>query len=382
MRLSEFLRVHEEQILLAWDEFAATVAHGGKLLDHKALRDHAREILRAVAADMAKPESDAEQEAKSKGDGARQGGQSAAETHADCRMADGFAIDAMITEYRALRASVLKIWTLAGRGDSHEDEMRDLMRFNEAIDQSIAEAVARYTQHTQRSTDLFIGILGHDIRNPLGTIVMSAEYLVRSGQLNANAAGPIINSAVRINAIIDQVVDFTRAQTDGVMPVLRAPGNLADQLSKVVKETQVRHPGRSLRLETSGNFDGSWDEGRIGQLMSNLLANAFLYGSRNGSVSVKMWASPADVSFSVHNDGVPIPAGDLHRIFEPLARGSLTDIGGERREPSGLGLGLYICREIVLSHGGKLRVESSEAQGTTFIVTLPRFATLAGAVNH
>lgn len=157
MRLSEFLRVQEEQILLAWDEFAATVAHGGKLLDHKALRDHAREILRAVAADMAKPESDAEQEAKSRGDGVRQGGQSAAETDADCRMADGFAIDAMITEYRALRASVLKIWTLAGRGDSHEDEMRDLMRFNEAIDQSIAEAVARYTQHTQRSTDLFIG---------------------------------------------------------------------------------------------------------------------------------------------------------------------------------------------------------------------------------
>ena len=108
-------------------------------------------------------------------------------------------------------------------------------------------------------------------------------------------------------------------------------------------------------------------------MLSNLLGNAFLYGSPTTSVTVKMWSSQKDVSFSVHNDGVPIPENDLTRIFEPLARGSLTEIGGERREPSGLGLGLYICKEIVLSHGGTLSVESDQGTGTSFIVCLPRY---------
>ncbi|MDB5941220.1 MAG: sensor histidine kinase [Ramlibacter sp.] len=111
----------------------------------------------------------------------------------------------------------------------------------------------------------------------------------------------------------------------------------------------------------------------MGQLLSNLLGNAFLYGSRSGTVTLRMWASPDDVSFSVHNDGTTIAPHDLARIFEPLARGSQTNTAGERREPSGLGLGLYICKEIVRSHGGTLTVESAAGSGTTFTVTIPRF---------
>jgi signal transduction histidine kinase len=373
MSLSVFLVQNAGQILQAWDEFAATVVHEGKLLDRKELRDHAAEMLKTISIDLAQPQSEAEGEAKSKGLAEHKPGPTAAETHADFRMTAGFAIDAMITEYRALRASVVKIWLKSG-GGSTPDDIRDLTRFNEAIDQSIAESVARYTQHTKRSTDLFIGILGHDIRNPLGTIVMSAELLVRSGQLTGKAAAPIINSAVRINAIIEQVVDFTRAQADGVMPITRRDGDLGEQVAKIVQETQVRHPHRSLLLERAGSFHGSWDEGRMGQLVSNLLGNAFVYGSRTGAVIVRMWEGPDLVSFSVHNEGEPIPTDDLARIFEPLARGSLTETGAERREPSGLGLGLYICKEIVRSHGGTLTVESEAGKGTLFTVTMPRFA--------
>ncbi|MDB5750802.1 MAG: hypothetical protein JWP65_1223 [Ramlibacter sp.] len=371
VRLFHFLTTHADQILLEWDAFAATVTHEGKQLDKKALRDHAAEILGVIAADLAQPQTPEQQEAKSKGLGAHDPGRTAAETHADYRMRAGFAIDAMITEYRALRASVLKLWTEAGGGTSAGD-MRDLTRFNEAIDQSIAESVGRYTRQTSKATDLFIGILGHDIRNPLGTILMSAEVLIRTGQLTAKAAAPILNSARRINSIIEQVVDFTRAEADGVMPITRTPGNLADQLDKVVQETQIRHPTRTLQVRSVGSFEGSWDEGRIGQLLSNLLGNAFLYGEREGTVRVDMSSTPRHVSFSVHNEGPPIAPDDLQRIFEPMARGSPNESGGERREPAGLGLGLYICREIVLSHEGTLEVESAAGKGTTFRVTLPR----------
>lgn len=371
-RLAEFLRTHATEILLAWDEFAATVSHEGKALDQSALRDHAAEILGTIATDLAQPQSPAQQDAKGKGQAPPSRFPTPAETHADFRMHAGFAVDAMITEYRALRASVLKIWAGQGGGATPQD-LTDLTRFNEAIDQAIAESVGRYTRQTKSATDLFIGILGHDIRNPLGTIVMSAEYLVRSGQLAGGTAAPIMNAAARIGCIIEQVVDFTRAQADGAMPILRLPGNLADQLAKVVQETQVRHPSRILRMESSGDFDGSWDEGRIGQLLSNLLGNALLYGSRDGEVTVRMWAAQDDVFFAVHNDGRPIAPEDQERIFEPMERGR-PGPEGQRRGSSGLGLGLYICREIVRAHRGTLLLDSTEAGGTTFTVSLPRAA--------
>lgn len=375
-RLSEFLATHAGEILLGWDEFAATVLHEGKALDAAALRDHAAEILKAIAADLARPQSQAEQDAKGKGRGPRGALPTPAETHADFRMVAGFAVDAMITEYRALRASVLKIWARHGGGTGPED-MEDLTRFNEAIDQAIAESVGRYTKQTGTSAELFIGILGHDIRNPLGTIVMSAAGLVRSGKLTTTQAAPIVNAASRIKAIIEQVVDFTRAQADGVMPIDRRPGDLAQQLARVVEETQVRHPTRTVRLEGEGDLRGSWDEGRMGQLVSNLLTNALVHGYPGSDVTVRMWATPADACFSVHNFGEPIPESDRERIFDPLERGPKKHADGRHREPTGLGLGLYICREIVLSHGGQLSLASSQGEGTTFSVQLPR--TEAGA---
>lgn len=386
-RLADFLQDNAAEILQAWDEFAATVSHEGMSLDPAALRDHAAEILKTIALDLAQPQTAFEQDEKGKGRAPRSSLTTPAETHADTRMVAGFAVDAMITEYRALRASVLKIWAKAGGGTAPGD-LTDLTRFNEAIDQSIAESVGRYTRQTGTATELFIGILGHDIRNPLGTILTSSEVLVRTGQLTAKQAAPINNAALRIKGIIEQVVDFSRAQADGVMPVQREPGNLAEQLAKVMQETQVRHPTRILRLECSGEFNGSWDEGRMGQLLSNLLANALLYGGRDSEVGVRMWGTPDHVYFSVHNLGDPIPPAEQHRIFQPLERGLQHRDQGSGPESKGLGLGLYICREIVRSHGGTLQVSSDAAHGTTFTVSLPRALTAivagsaSGAAHH
>ena len=224
MRLSEFLRTHAEEILQAWDEFASTVTHTGKALDQKALRDHAGQILAAIARDLERPQSDAEQEAKSRGEARRDAskGDTAAETHADTRIQAGFAIDAMITEYRALRASVLRLWAEQADAAGAED-LRELTRFNEAIDQAIAESVTRYTEQVNESANLFMGVLGHDLRNPLGTIILSAELLKRSQQPNPKAVQQIVNGAARIRGLIELMVDYSRAQSMAPMPIAKRP---------------------------------------------------------------------------------------------------------------------------------------------------------------
>lgn len=371
MRLSDFIREHADQILATWDEFAATVAHSGKALDHTALRDHAAQILLAIAADLEQPQSDAQQLAKSRGEASRdaQADDTAAETHADTRIVAGFAIDAMLTEYRALRASVLRLWAASKGDETHADELEQLMRFNEAVDQAITESVARYTEQVRRYTNLFMGMLGHDIRNPLGTITMSAELLVRSGQLQRKAADPIVNGARRIQGIVELIVDFSRAQSNGVMPITPKASNLRSLIDSVLAETQVRHPSTTFTLRAEGDLEGVWDEARLAQLLSNLLENAVSYGARGEPIAVTLSGEGANVTLSVHNFGKVIPAHDRERIFEPRSRGSTLD---ERRAPKGLGLGLYICREIMRAHSGSLSVRSTAQDGTTFLARFPK----------
>lgn len=371
MRLSAFIREHAEEILATWDEFAATVSHAGKEMDHKALRDHAGQILLAVAADLEQPQTSAQQIAKSRGEAARddQAADTAAETHADTRIVAGFAIDAMLTEYRALRASVLRLWAASRREETHADELDQLMRFNEAIDQAISESVARYTEQVRRYTNLFMGMLGHDIRNPLGTILMSTEVLTRSGEASRTALDPIVNSARRIQSIVELIVDFSRAQSDGVMPINPSMSDLRPLVDSVLAETQIRHPTAELVLHADGDLNGSWDADRLAQLLSNLLENALSYGARGRAVTITVVGEVGHVSLSVHNFGKVIPVNERERIFEPRVRGSAPV---KQKAPNGLGLGLYICREIMRAHNGTLLVRSTAEDGTTFVARLPR----------
>lgn len=370
MRLADFIRTHAEQILLTWDEFAATVSHGGKDLDARALRDHAGQILLAIAADLDQPQSSAQQIAKSRGEAPRdaQAEDTAAETHADTRIVAGFAIDAMLTEYRALRASVLRLWAAAKGHETHADELEQLTRFNEAVDQAITESVARYTEQVKGYTNLFMGMLGHDIRNPLGTITMSAELLVRSGQLSRKAAEPIVNGARRIQGIVELIVDFSRAQSNGVMPITARESDLRPLFDSVVAETQVRHPGSEFALRAEGQLTGVWDAGRLAQLLSNLLENAIAYGAQGQPIDIRLLGEGPTITFSVHNFGKAIPLEDRERVFEPRSRGAVD----EQTAPNGLGLGLYICREIMRAHHGTLTLRSSDPEGTTFVARWPR----------
>lgn len=368
---ASFLRANSEEILRAWDEFAATVEHEGADLDLKGLRDHAAQILDAIANDMDQPQSPSAQFAKSRGEMAVVPGapDTAAQIHADTRINAGFAIGAMITEYRALRASVLRLWSQSSQRENPA-HIEEVTRFNEAIDQAIAESVSRYTLQTKRASDLFIGVLGHDIRNPLGTILMATEFLVRSGKLEAASATPIRKSVERIRVLTEQVVDVTRGQTGRSMPLRHRRFDLGELAAEIVIETRIRHPEANLQLQAGeGSFTGEWDRGRLGQLLSNLLANAVQYGALDEPIILRLERSPRTVRAEVHNRGPVIPVEDQPRIFEALSRG--VSGRGEAGRPEGLGLGLYICREIVLAHGGAIDVCSDAADGTRFRVELP-----------
>jgi len=369
--LSQFLRSHAEQILRCWDEFAGTIATEGEALSQRDLRDHASQILATIAADMEMPQTERERHAKSRGesDQPEEGADTAAQTHADTRMTAGFALLPMMTEYRALRASVLHLWQQQA-GPAGTLRAAEITRFNEAIDQALIESVSRYTARTKQSTDLFVGMLGHDIRNPLGTIAMSMENLVRAGRIDSAGARPIANSVQRIKGIVEQVVDFTRAQAGTRMPIAPEPGDLAALTADLVEETKIRHPTLAIELERGpGELTGRWDRGRIGQLLSNLLGNAVLYGDQARPITVRVDGTPDEMSLEVRNYGTPLSAAECSQIFEPLVRGTASMA---KQESSGLGLGLYICREIVRAHGGTIEARSDAAEGTRFLVRLPR----------
>lgn len=180
LRLANFIRQNEAAIVREWIEFARTRSPASDGMSKLALQDHVVDILKFVSADLESQQTPAEQFDKARGHGDKNGSfrQSAAEIHAALRLADGFDIDQMVSEYRALRASVVKQWT--ARAPLVEADVVDLTRFNEAIDQVVAETVAHYTTTINNSRNLFLGVLGHDLRNPLSAASMGARWIERS----------------------------------------------------------------------------------------------------------------------------------------------------------------------------------------------------------
>jgi len=181
-RLVEFIKENTEQIVDEWETFARTLTPAAIDMTSLALRDHIHPILQFVVSDIDSPQSGTEQIEKSQGKKTKSVTQSAAETHAGLRLSGGFDIDQMVSEYRSLRASVIKLWSVENT-EMHEEDIIDLTRFNEAIDQALAESVRHYTQEVNRARNLFLGILGHDLRTPLNVISMSTDLMTGVGNI-------------------------------------------------------------------------------------------------------------------------------------------------------------------------------------------------------
>jgi hypothetical protein len=376
MRIAEFITANVEPILSEWETFARSIWPKGAVADPVELRDSADDILRAIVADMATAQTPHQESEKSAGhvNGSAESHRLnyASQVHGAERVGSGLALPAVIAEYRALRASVLRLWRDSQpNADTHD--LDDITRFNEAIDQSLARSVEAFTQRIDASRKMFLAILGHDLRNPLSAITLSAKLAESSdpaalpGQL-----AQIIESAKSISELITDLIDFASTAMGAGIPLTPAHADLHLICDEVVREMRASHPDRNLRLHLHGDLAGIWDAHRLRQVLANLLANAIQHGSRTGPIDLTADGSaPHTVVVTVHNSGPPIPPDMLHTIFDPLTRGRGAV---QHRDTQGsIGLGLYIVREIATAHGGSAQL-TSDSTGTTATIRLPRHA--------
>ena len=374
MRLADFILDNLEQILQSWEDFAGTITPAANNMTRVELRDHAEQMLRTIAEDLRMSQTAEESIRKSKGSGARGAEDTAAELHALTRITSGFTIEQMVSEYRALRASVLLLWSQRIK-QGVEFELEDMTRFNEAIDQSLAESVVRFAKAVSESQQIFLGILGHDLRTPLGAISIGAEVLLHTPDLDSKhtrVASRIYASVGRAKSIVDSLLDFTRSHFGGGIPIQYGKVNLTAVCAEMVEEVRTYHPDRSI-LFAATEVTGDFDKERLEQVLCNLMENAIQHGDETTPVRVSLSTSGSEVCFSVHNEGDTIPQDAILQLFRPLKDYSAVAASSSYLR-SGLGLGLYIAHEIVAAHKGRIDVVSTPELGTTFSVTLPLHA--------
>jgi signal transduction histidine kinase len=365
LQLSGFISQHMDEIVAEWASFARTLLPAAATMTSLALREHARPILQAIAKDIQPDQAGAQPLGKSS-----EG--TAAATHGALRHLSGFNLLELGSEYRALRASVIKLWR-SHLAKEHHGALDDLTRFNESVDQALAESIASYADELARSRDTFLAILGHDLRSPLTAVSMSGHYLSKAGMLEGKqelqAVARIQRGAAKMDAMIRDLLEYTKTRLERGIPIVREVCDIGAICEGALEEMKAGHPDRAFRFEVSGELSGAFDGARLQQVFGNLLNNAVQHGAKDSPVILEAHGELDAVSVRVKNRGPTIPADALQVIFNPLVQ--VPSAGDERRADC-LGLGLFIARSIVLGHGGTLEVESSDAAGTVFTARLPR----------
>jgi signal transduction histidine kinase len=370
-RPSRFLRENTEQILSAWETFARTLDAEAPM-DIAALRDHAKEMLGVVADDLDAPQSKQQQSDKARGkrDAHLEGRQTAAQQHGADRALGGFTVEQMVSEFRALRASALRLWERE-RGQANAEDLQDLTRFNEAIDQAIAESITTYARGVRQSRDRFLAVLGHDLRTPIGAIMTSTRFMLDLGDLRdpyLSLVTQMQNSARRMNRLVGDLLELTRTRMGDSIPIMRASTDIGELVQEVVHEISASHPTHRFEMDTRGDLRGAWDRERLLQALINLVSNSVHHGDGNAPITISAAGTADEVTISVHNSGAPIEADRMDHLFDAMKELQPEGVRDRRH----LGLGLYIVDKIVAAHAGRIVVRSSTGEGTTFSIHLPR----------
>jgi signal transduction histidine kinase len=374
LRLSTFISHNLDAILADWVAFAREQAPKAANLDVAALQDHGRLILEEIAADMWRPQDDAERQAKSKGTSASasQAKDVPSRSHARQRERQGFEVEQLVAEYRALRATVLRQW-VADSNEAQVQDLEDITRFNEAVDQAVAESLKVFVAEVDRSRDLFLGILGHDLRGPLGTISTCVAVEMRARPGGSPQSAIILRSVAQMKALLDDMVEYTRVRLGSELAIEPSSLQLDHFAPNTLEEIQAIGRGHALELDVRGDMQGEWHARRLHQALSNLVFNAMKYGVRDAPIHISLDGTSKDeLVLVVQNSGKPIPPNMMARLFDPLVRQGGEDEGADSQiAGANLGLGLYVVQQIAKAHGGTIAV-TSDASVTRFELRLPR----------
>ena len=378
-RLSAFIRENVEPILAEWESFARGL-EPGDTMDIAALRDHAKDMLAVIADDLDDPQTAEEQSGKARGKSDAGEGTvlTSAQEHGAGRAESGFTVGEMVAEFRALRASVMRLWSDTQKTATASD-LLDMTRFNEAIDQAIAESITQYTENIGQTKERFLAILGHDLRSPVSAIFTSTRFMIETAEEKGDLGPPyrslidgVSRSARRMNYLVADLLEFARVGFGEGIPVRRAPMDLSSLAHEVVAEVRAAYPDTEFQTSITSDLRGEWDRDRLFQAFTNLVSNAVQHGSEGSAVRVTAGAEGSDVILSVNNQGRRIGEEQLARLFQGINKQQPAPDERDRRH---LGLGLYIVDKIVSAHDGRIQVESTDEEGTTFTLRLPRSAT-------
>jgi len=369
MSLAGFVKANLEQIIHEWEQFAAKISDTP--LPRWMLRDHALTVVKFIAERMEASTPPVEQRLAAAAEGESSSVRYVTSAHVKVRIESGFDLAQIVAEYCALRACVMRLWQESDPNCFMSGTAAmDISRFTEVVDEYVTAAVADYKEREAQYRDRFLGMLGHDLRNPINVVMMTAAGLAKLGlnEKQLESVSRILNSARQLETMASDILDFARGRLGSPMPIKMDALDLRVVVREVVDRVQAVNPGCLIEFESSGDLIGHWDAERLQQMVSNLLINAIQHGTgKNVQVMVK--SDESIVLLQVHNQGPAISEDLIATMFDPLVRGSTAS-----GETTGLGLGLFIVNEIVSAHKGTIAVTSSEEAGTTFVVRLPRNA--------
>lgn len=375
MRFSVFIKENLNAIVADWEAFAKKLP-AGRTMSALALRDHSREILLAIAQDMELQQTDRER-AEDAQDiiATEESTTSAAAEHGALRQMAGFDLVQLFAEFRAMRASVMAFWQRSDAAQPGASSIEEITRFNEGMDKALAQSVQRYSSEVGASRDMFLAVLGHDLRGPLSGIDMSAMLLAKPDLADAarqQASARIKRASRDMKRLITDLLEYTRTRLGAGIPIEQATCDLGPVCEASLEDVRAGNPEQQFVQQLSGDLTVLADAGRMQQALSNLLSNAVQHGNRQSPVTLTADGEADAVFLRVSNSGDPIPADALQVIFEPLVQAPNANSEAHERSKTSLGLGLFIVREIVLAHGGTVVVESSAESGTIFTIRLPR----------
>jgi phosphoserine phosphatase RsbU/P len=296
---------------------------------------------------------------------------SISEVKLELLQADGtslpIVINAIVQQRDGLKLHELAAYVARDR-DKYE---RELILSRKRLEELVAETTRSHEQAKDRAlfAEQMIGIVSHDLRNPISTIQTGAALLSRGPTLPGHdrLVSRILRASQRADRLISDLLDFTQARLGSGLNVTPEALDLHELVAEAVEELRLAYPGRPLRHVREGSGACHADPARLEQLLGNLVSNAMTYGQLEAQVTVSSWIEAESCGISVHNFGPPIPATTLPTLFQPMTRGPQS-LASKRS----VGLGLFIVGEIARAHGGATHVDSSAEAGTTFRASFGR----------